>query len=243
MKIANIFPIRNQNFYREEDVTMVLAHLVEKNLYNPKNFQKNALVMMDNGLYEGEQVSTDLLHCIALAENSKINITEIVVPDAINDLDKTIELFEENLQAIRDWNDQYTFMFVAQAKKYEDFDRAIEYINQYHDLKLSVGISKLTPLDRADNRAIEAYKKCNFPIHFLGIKKSFTELDKVHNLIRSCDTSQLCSIVKETDITPNVWSYVRKGENVDLEKDWCRPHRLLTARDKLYMEKRNNGIL
>ena len=214
MKIANIYPIANQQFYRCEEYVMILAHLVKKNLYDKKHFCDVQYIIMDNGLFEGEQVSTNLQDLIDLAERSEIPVDEIIVPDVINDLDATIELFEKNLETIRKYNKKYRFMFVAQAATYKDLERAIDYINQYEDLELTVGISKLSPLNRDSDFAIEQYKKCKFPIHFLGIKSTLNEILRCVEYIRSCDTSQLAFVAKNVkDISKiEVFRYVRMGK-------------------------------
>lgn len=60
MKLANIYPIANQRNYEGESYVMILAHLVKEGLYNPDVFCDKQYIIMDNGLYEGAQVSTSL---------------------------------------------------------------------------------------------------------------------------------------------------------------------------------------
>ena len=228
VKICNIYPVFNQELYEGESHIMILAHLVKDGLYNPKYFNNhNAYVIMDNGLYEGAQVSTSLQSCIDIAEKSGIHVNEFVVPDAINDPDTTIKLFEENLETIKS-HPQYNFMFVAHGKNEEEVGRMIDYINQYKTKGINnivVGISKLSPMDRASDKAIDVYKKCMYDIHFLGLKESFGELAKVKDIIRSCDSSQLAYIVKNespiTSINPNTYKRVKDSNHheIDLAKD------------------------
>lgn len=221
MKIANIYPISNQQFYQNEQLVMILAHLVKKKLYKKSNFNNSQYVIMDNGLFEKQQISTDLQDCIDCAEKSGIYVNEIIIPDAVNDYLTTIELFEKNLPTILKYQHRYKFMFVAQARTTDELSIIMGYINKYKNLNLSVGISKLAPFDRSCQSAIKLYKRCKFPIHFLGIKQSFSELDKVEDIIRSCDSSQLAFIAKnEKDIKNiNTYSYIRKGVDIDLEND------------------------
>ena len=69
MTIANIWPVANQHLYQEEDYVMILAHLVKKNLYSPSTFQDPAQhIIMDNGAFEGEQVSHELTALFLFAE-------------------------------------------------------------------------------------------------------------------------------------------------------------------------------
>ena len=197
MRIANIFPIANQRLYKNEKYTMILAHLVQKGLYIREFFNsKSQYTIMDNGLFEKAQVSTNVLKCIEIAENSGIYVDEIIIPDSINDAKVTMELFMQNMNGIIQHNRKYRFMYVAQATTYEELAQQIQFISRYVGMSLSVGISKLTPLDRADPRAIEIYKRCPFPIHFLGIKSTLNEILPVRHIIRGCDTSQIPFMAK-----------------------------------------------
>ena len=262
MQIANIYPIVNQEMYRDEKYVMILAHLLKKGLYDPKNFSQDQYIIMDNGLFEGEQVSTDLEDLVQLAENSGIPIKEIIVPDAVNDCEKTRELFRRNFKTIVKYSKKYTFMFVAQALTYSELRQNILYINQYAmaELNLSVGISKLTPLDRADPQACSAYKHCKFPIHILGIKSSFEELNQLARIeqIRGCDTSQLAYIAKNEGRVPLLlWEYSRearktyfaeRGEerhigDIQLETDCCDPELLQELKETLIWEVDVRGLL
>lgn len=227
MKIANIWPVYNQEMYAEEEYVMILAHLLKKGLYKSNCFSASSYTIMDNGLFEGEQVSTNLEDLLELADNCGIVIDEVIVPDAVNDSAQTIKLFEDNLTTIRKRNDSYRFMVVAQAKNYKELEEIVDYYNKYaDDLDLAVGISKLAPFDRNSAEAQRIYKKCRFPIHLLGIKTTFQELDAVAHLIRGCDTSQLAYIAKNEhygDMRRScLWTYVREENSkppIDLEHD------------------------
>lgn len=248
MKIANIYPVANQELYKHEQFVMILAHLVKKDLYRAENFTEDQYIIMDNGLFEGEQVSTDVRDCIDLAIRSGIPVDEIIVPDAVNDAYQTIKLFEENKAAVIEFNEMYTFMVVAQAKDYEELEMMIDYFNNYAGrLNLCVGISKLATWDRGSDEAIRIYKKCKLPIHFLGIKKTFTELnDEVIKLIRSCDTSQLAFISKNRNLEElggSVWHYIREGKDIDLEHDQLDTAHLARIKEIFKEEKGVSELL
>ena len=140
-------------------------------------------------------------------------------------------------------------MFVAQALTYPELRSNMLFINQFMDLNLSVGISKLSPLDRASVQAIQCYKHCKFPIHILGIKDAFDEIEKLVSIpmIRGCDTSQLANIAKnERKCVLLIWNYsryARKGEDIQLEQDYCDPEVLLTLKANFDMEASTYGIL
>lgn len=248
MRIANIYPIANQLLYKDEDYVMILAHLVKENRYYKENFNyASQYVIMDNGLFEKAQVSTSLYDCIKLAEHSGINVNEIIIPDAVNDPARTIELFLENLDTITEYCDRYTFMFVAQANNEWELEQMINFINQY-SMNLSVGISKLCPFDRASEAAQAVYRKCKHPIHILGIKETFEELDKLAEIkqIRGCDTSQLAFIDKNYDglrTSDFIHDYVREGADIDLAHDTCSNTNLIRLKLEEQECLRRYGIL
>ena len=79
-KIANIFPIANQKFYKNETYIMILAHLLKDGLYNAKYFNKEGqYVILDNGLFENSQVSNDLETYIQLACGSDLSKYEATI--------------------------------------------------------------------------------------------------------------------------------------------------------------------
>lgn len=236
MKIANIYPISNQEYYKNEDYVMILAHLVKDHCYKPEMFNKNQYIIMDNGLYEKEQVSTSLMDVINIAEYSGIPVKEIIIPDSANEWLKTINLFKENLETIKEWQHKYKFMFVAQATTTKELVTMFEFIHNYENLNLSIGVSKLSPIDRNSAPARKLYKDSKFPIHMLGLKNSFKEVLPIKHLIRGCDSSQLAYIAKNcktngytvksnyNDYTTNVLWCKRsqvKGIEIDLRNDIC----------------------
>lgn len=222
-KIANIFPIANQKFYKNETYIMILAHLLKDGLYDARYFNREGqYVILDNGLFENSQVSNDLETYIQLAETCGIKINEIVIPDAMFNYKETIQLFEKNLETIKKWQHKYKFMFVAQALTYEEFKNTIEYINS-QKYNLSIGIPKKCIIARDSAAVIELYKKCVHPIHLLGVKSSFSEILPAYKYIRGCDTSQLAFIAKNVDSDNlrdiDVVNYVRDGTDIDLRND------------------------
>ena len=216
MYIANIFPVNNQELYQGEKMAMILAPLLKKGLYKAENF-KDTYVILDNGLYEKSMVSTSLQDLIDLAEASDIVVDEIVVPDCMGDWLTTRFLFEKNLEIIRK-NPGYRFMIVAHAENEQQLGEIIDYLNQFDGLPLVVGIPKRVPFDRGNLDAKLTYMKCRFPVHFLGIQHSFSELEPVWYKVRSCDSSQaVCAVAENAD--NNIWEYHREGNPVSIECD------------------------
>ena len=222
MIISNIYPIKNQNFYKQEKIVMLLAHLF--NYYNPENFDSNQWIMLDNGIYENAQVSTNLSDLIMMAEKSPIPINEFIVPDKFFDYKGNIELFEKNRSIIEKWSYKYSFMVSLHHWTFEEFCYSMNYMKQYNGkLNLVMGIPKKARFNRQSEAAIEQYANCPYPIHFLGLTDTdpLNELLKVKDLIRSCDTSQLVTMLKNSNREANLLSYVRKPKDtpIDLEKD------------------------
>lgn len=242
--IANIYSIANQSNYVDEKYIMILSHIIKD--YKPEHFNNHdCYVLMDNSLYENEQATDDLQYFVDLAEQSPINIHEIIIPDVMNDLDATIASFEKNLPIIRANVGKYNFMFVSQATTYEELQRGIDYINQYADElpNISIGFSKLTPLERNSDEAIKVLKTAKYPIHCLGIKTTFDEITKLNGIVRGSDSSQLYYIVKnEAEIPTDALHYERAGRAADgrgtekdivLETDYVDPIKLKSFRDAI----------
>lgn len=248
MKLAHIFPIASQELYQQEDYVMILAHLVKAGLYKSENFSESQYIILDNGLFEKAQVSTKLEDIIKLAESSEIPVKEIIIPDAVNDVSRTQELFLENLETVKAYGDKYKFMYVAQASTYEELEQQIDFINKYDDLNLSVGYSKLSPLDRGSYQSVKILAKCNFPIHLLGLKSSFKEVIPLCHVIRGCDSSQTSFIAKNWDSffcggNGELLIYERDGEDIDLAVD--EPSMLAQAaiRNSINGQLKDYGIL
>lgn len=237
LNICNIYPTANQDMYPNEKMVMILAHLAKKGLYKVEPFSNNQYVIMDNGLFEGEQVSHDVQTVMDIAKENNLPVNEFIIPDVANNTEETIKWFEDNMETVKA-HPEFNFMFVAQATNSTELKRAIDYINQYKDSipNLTVGISKLSPMDRTSDENIEIYKTCAYPIHFLGLKKSFEEVRKVKDIIRSTDSCQLAYIVKNEDSIPeDLLGYERAGrrEEINLETDILDMSRLEEIREAL----------
>ena len=214
--LANIYPVANKGLYKDEKYVMLLAHLLK--YYKPEDFAEDSFLILDNGLYEELQVSTDVQTIIDKAEAAGLPINEFIVPDVLNEVEANIKMFESNIPTIKKYIGKYNFMFVAQSTTPAELKRAIDYINQYKEElpNLSVGFSKLTPMQRDSDEVIEILKTCKYPIHVLGIKLDFAEVFKLKGLVRGVDSSQLPYIVKnESSIPADPAHYTRSGRRED----------------------------
>lgn len=203
---------------------MILAQYAKKGLYNPQFFNKdNQYVIMDNGLYESQQVSQSLFDLVYLAEMSPIKIDEIIIPDVINDKEATQKLFIDNLDTIKKWSKKYRFMFVAQGVNEDDLYDNYRFLLNYLDTcNLSFGVSKLTPMDRCSKVAVALYRHIPFPIHFLGLKEKLSDFKEVKQYVRGLDTNQIECITYRHGVyiydDNAIMNYIRDF-NIDLETE------------------------
>ena len=247
MNIFNIYTVKNQDEYAYEEYAMILAHILEKGLYARENFINCKHIIMDNGVYEKAQVSTDLSSLISLANSCGILIDEIVIPDVIGNYEKSKELYQKNYQTMYAYRDDYQFMYVAHAQNEEQLLDAIDMVNREKYVKLVLGIPKHSQLDRTSNSVKKILKKCKVPIHFLGIKKSFEELKSVSKLIRSCDSVQLTYITRDYSIAEKfsdvLYNKPRLGNDINLLTDSVNSTKLKLMKTAINEELKKYGIL
>ena len=245
MQVANIYPIANQEMYAKEKCVMLLAHLLDK--YDPKFFNKKQRIIMDNGAFENSKVSNDLEHLVDMAENSPIPIKEIVIPDVMGNEKATLELFMDNFNTITKWQRKYKFMFVAQSNTEEELDKLITMFNKFFaKCNLSIGIPKRAPYPRDGLKAANVYRKSLFPIHLLGLKRSFDELLPIRNVVRSCDSSQIAFMAKNKLCQGDVdylIMYRRQGTPIDLEHDVLDKGKLNALYKKEQEDFKEYGLL
>ena len=244
MKIFNIYSIENQSTYEKEDYVMILAHLLEKGLYNPEYFKHCVHVIMDNGVYESAQVSTDINHIIKLALDSNIIVDELIIPDIMNDYEATKALYKKNYMSMFCYRDDFKFMYVTHATNFGQLKDAIDMVNKEEYLDLVLGIPKCCMLDRYSKEFIKILKTCKKPIHYLGLKSNYEELLPVVNIIRSCDSSQLLYLTRDQSVNYGRHTLLkRKQPAFDLEKDSVNQTKLELMRIAVNKELKTYGIL
>ena len=98
MEIAHIMSIHNQHLYQNQNLIMILGHLMKKGLYDRKYFNNRyQYVIMDNGAYEKKEFTDKLSDLALIARKNDIIVNEFVIPDRINDKNATQQLFLENI--------------------------------------------------------------------------------------------------------------------------------------------------
>lgn len=244
MKIFNIYPVKNQTAYAKEDYAMILAHLLKKGLYDYKLLNSNRYIIMDNGAYEDSKVSNSVFDLVSLVNRSNIVVDEIVIPDVIGDYEKTLQLYKDNYTGMYANRDDYNFMYVAHSRDYNDLKDAIEMVNNERYLHLTLGIPKHSKINRTSDEAIALYKTCKVPIHFLGINDSFAELNKVKNIIRSCDSVQLVYLARDHSVQDkDLIKQKRQDPVINLETDSVNENKLSMMKITVDKELKLNGIL
>lgn len=223
-KLANIYPIKNQKWYGLEHYVMILAHLAKKGLYDGKYFNEESYIIMDNGAFEKEEID-NLEELIDLSKKlceQRIFVDEIVIPDDVNDNDKSFNMFMNNLGIIKN-HKEFNFMVVLHANDVNELNKRSKVINKICDHygidNITIGLSKLDCYDRIDNDLRNFIAFCPFEVHLLGIKKDYMELLYMYREIRSCDSSHLVHNIKNG--RPSFF-YTREVDdiNIDLENDY-----------------------
>lgn len=218
-KLANIYPIKNQQWYKFENYVMILAHLAKKNFYKEHSFAENSYIIMDNGAFENEEIK-DLNELIELVDHlggEGIDVDEVVIPDDVIDNDKSYNMFLKNIPLIKE-HDELNFMVVVHADDYEELKRRICDILRICDTfdldNIVLGLSKLDKYSRTTEQFRGIITGCPLNIHLLGIKKDYLELLYNYPEIRSCDSSHLVHNIKNGRNT-----FFKEREEADIKID------------------------
>lgn len=146
MKIATILPTAHLELEAETDYHMCLAHLMENKTY--RSFYawqaaRGAHVIMDNGVVEtGEPLSMFQLMRIAL----QVGVTEMTLPDKLNDRRETLHLHSDALNMLQDYNPEQRVMLIPQGYTRADWvdsvNDMLSLAERFPDQVSAIGISK-----------------------------------------------------------------------------------------------------
>ena len=176
MKVATILPTEYLDLEAESDYHMCLAHLLSDDAYR-KFFEwqaaRGAYVIMDNGVVEtGEPLSTHVL--LALAK--QIGITEMTLPDKLNDRMVTLHLHKHALDYISKISNQRV-MLIPQGCNQEDWINSakdmLALAKQYSNAG-AIGISKFCVGPKLFDSRLDALNsvpellQSRMDIHLLG---------------------------------------------------------------------------
>jgi hypothetical protein len=189
-KIALEVPKKNLLFGRKYvDYLYVLAHLMDDGLYRDEVHACKRLDMeiyLDNSAFElKESINIDVYIRLIL----EIEPTVVIVPDAIGDLPKTLQLTRRFYEGIPEkFLDRYKFMIVLQGRENRERMRCLHIIRSFGYPFHMVGL----PRHACPNRVqlLNAVKRFTGkrPIHFLGLPDP-QELKGLGGKIDSLDTS------------------------------------------------------
>lgn len=208
MQIATILPIPYLHLERGNNFHMALAHLLGDEAYR-EFFSREALqgnfVMLDNSIIE---MGTPLKMANLIKLAVWIKASELVLPDALNNMDETIKLGEES---ISEWYGEVDLAAVPQGKT------KIEWLSCLSETLLwpvkTIGVSRMLYgvfEDRCEallaaKRLINSEKN----IHLLGCR-DLQEIRKIRKVfgdrIRSIDSGvssiYACAGMKMSDGAP-----------------------------------------
>lgn len=149
-KVAEIVPVEQLEDIASNHYHMCLAHLVATNGIMAQRYtefyrrmsDEGKYVLMDNGAAEGSQLEHDELYEMY----RRINPTEIVIPDTLNDANDT-------LAKMFNWLEYYCLphklMAVPQGKDFEEW-KACAYIMMQERRINTIGISKFLNIATGD---------------------------------------------------------------------------------------------
>lgn len=177
MKLAQIVPPQWAQLYPQGDYRMVLAHWLDAYpRYADAMRSKTAYVIVDNGLFEGAQVSMEKLNEACL----RVGADEVVLPDAHGDPGETLKISWDALGKLK----VKRVMFVPQGSTAEQWYLCLDaWVTKWvgsrwkDAYELALGITSLRTGEgkreaqvgtRAELLRTAAQKYPQFPLHLLG---------------------------------------------------------------------------
>ena len=199
MRLALIPPLSLLEYTDETDMQLMLPHLVLNGAYDytyrAHCNDPNQFVILDNGAAEGEE--TDPLSLIRIAAD--YGVDELVIPDAIKDMDETCERAQDFFQFTRHTSQTLPrLMFVIQGKTIEEFVESAAWAQGTKKID-TIGIPRhaIETCDDLEARIklaefLWSHSRTPKPVHLLGGSHLHpTELEqyKWPANVRSSDTS------------------------------------------------------
>lgn len=158
MKLAFITPTAYLNKYAKQgDFYLALAHLIDddgKNEYarfHRREAQQGKRVILDNGLFEGAQVSTDQL----LRRAEVIGAQVVCAPDVLFDSKGTIKAFKQFIKDKQELGAVFDVMGIPQANNPVEWWECFQFMQSQSDCNM-VGLSILSVPESFATSAREA---------------------------------------------------------------------------------------
>lgn len=206
MKLAFITPTAYlQQFAKQGDIHLALAHLIDDNGTNEyasfyrREAQQGKRVILDNGLFEGAQVSTEQL----LQRAAAIKASVVCAPDVLFDSKGTIKAFKQFIRAKQEAGLVCDVMGIPQASSALEWWDCFQFMDMHSECSL-IGLSILSipkcfprfsrePITASRAyliRQLYAYSDLSghriTPCHLLGLGESYDDV-KVANELLSRD--------------------------------------------------------
>lgn len=165
MKLARIVPPQWEAFFPTGEYRMALAHWVLK---GPETYAKTLrrgadYIMMDNGTFEGEELSIQELNEAAI----RVGADEVVLPDVIGDAKGTLQRSWKALGKL----EAKRVMFVPQGRNSQEWRHCLHsWLAQWHQspwnrtYALAIGLNS-----RTRTSLLPDLVASGFPFHLLGI--------------------------------------------------------------------------
>lgn len=180
MKVAHITPPRWCNYFPPGKYRMVLAHWArddEDYLATMASTSPEVFVLLDNGAFEGDQVSTSELRSLAKRSGACL----VALPDSPGDPTETLN---------RSWNaldtlSSHDVMFIPQGKTVDQWKKCLDlWMNEWGDKPtLTIGIASLRNEDGSSKYGskldlLKYASQFGAPMHLLGmtIPRYFLEI-------------------------------------------------------------------
>ena len=235
-----------EEFASQGDIHLILAHLVGDNDYTRYYAKEDKLKILDNGLFEGEQVPTEEL----LEKAALVNADVVVAPDILFNCDATLEEFDKFKEAVKVSGKDYKIFAVPQGETMNDWLRCyVELVQRganYIGLSILAVPKAFGPLTGTDDVSMNRIVCMNFledynlvfpdvRYHCLGLGSYVGEIKEManHPWIFSNDS---CSAFQTAEIRKQSYygGYVLGGkpkEKLDFE--------LLEMKDENFLVYKN----
>lgn len=243
--LAHIVPTSGLEYIKNDPFQMSLAHLIDEDQeyfeYYKNKIKEGVFVIMDNGAFEGEDLSNEEL----LELYYKLKPTELVLKDILFGGEESYKLTKESYEFFRSKNISAKLMGVPQGKSLEEWkENAIRVLELGVD---TIGVPRVLDKVQKDGR-IEAAKfirenDLDVEIHLLGAAEDFGETKRVLDAvnIRSMDTSLAHMISKEgLDIS---FDSKRPKSSIDFKGDFNNAISFIKHKNYMDENMKVEGVL
>jgi hypothetical protein len=204
VKLAFITPTAYLNkFATQGDLYLALAHLIDDNgeneyaCFHRRKAEQGDRVILDNGLFEGAQVTTDEL----LRRADTIRAQVVCAPDVLYDSKGTIKEFKQFIRAKQEYGLVCDVMGIPQANNPINWWECFQFMQHNRDCSI-IGLSILSvpksftpsnpqqPITSSRVRLIRELYALSYisgrrlkPMHLLGLGESYEDIQAANYLL------------------------------------------------------------